>query len=317
MSPFTEDVPVHDTAITYENAEIVWIRGLGYVPHFRRRSATDLQNIRVCFPSLSLNSGQPPFRQQRDHRPKMQLVLQWADGTQWNPGWYYPTTREAVSSARDIIARISNRAHLPEGQVVLRIDDPAEYLGESGENPNPRLIHVYDSGDRLNIRVDGAGPRLGSNGLFGFGVIWLAINLYISANAVVSESPIPWPLTLLLTIFLLIGAAMLYLGWRMGSTALDIQINNEGLIIVRQNRRNSSTHHWTKGEIRGIQLGYGGFTQGGGSADAGLPGHSALNLEILSSGKRMNFCTGRDHLELAWLVMAIRRGLGWPLSGQP
>ncbi len=176
------------------------------------------------------------------------------------------------------------------------------------EQPEGSNIEVEQFDDGVTLKVPPAGIR-GTKGLFSFSVFWLAFISVFTAiflgaflsNPQKVDGPI-WVIPLVISIFFLVGFAMLAGALNMARRRAVLAVVDRSLMVLQTGLFGSKRREWTAGEIQRIVCGPSGMS---------VNNRPVMELQIHpTNGKKFGLLAGRDNDELRWMAGLLSRTLG-------
>lgn len=190
---------------------------------------------------------------------------------------------------------------------ALRIkwqDDGTTPFRERAEQPDTSDVNLEQRGDGLTLTVPPAGIFSGSKGLMTVALGWNGIVGIITAvliGVLVWGQTEVWFGLLILSIFWVIGLALLLGAVHMGTRRAVLAVVGEELLVMQTSIFGKKEHRWQRGDVNDIRTGPSGMK---------VNDRHILELHIMpKDGAKVGMLAGREHDELDWLATVLRRAL--------
>jgi len=173
---------------------------------------------------------------------------------------------------------------------------------ELWEQPAGSTVQFEKFADGITLRVPPRGLRRGSAGLFQFGVVWCAFIFLFTVIFLFAGGIADIPKALaMMSIFWLIGAALLLAGWNMGRREAVIAVVAESVMTMQTGLFGPWRHEWPRHVVKQIRVGPSGME---------VNGVPVPELQFHGpKGKLLGMLAGRDERELAWMATLLRQAL--------
>lgn len=183
---------------------------------------------------------------------------------------------------------------------------------ERAEQPDTSDIVQDQRIDGVTLTVPPAGIWSGSKGLLTMALAWNIIIGIITAvlfGVLVNGQTEVWIGLLFLSVFWLIGLALLAGAIHMGTRRAVLAVVGDELLVMQTGIFGKKEHHWKRTELTDIRTGPSGMA---------VNGQPVLELHIQpKTGAKLGMLAGREHDELAWLATVLRRTLKLPKADEP
>jgi hypothetical protein len=183
---------------------------------------------------------------------------------------------------------------------------------ERSEQPDTSDIVQDQRIDGVTLTVPPAGIWSGSKGLLTVALGWNLIIGIITAvlvGVMISGQSEVWIGLLFLSIFWLIGLALLVGAIHMGTRRAVLAVVGDELLVMQTGIFGKKEHHWKRTELEDVRTGPSGMA---------VNNQQILELHILPKlGPKLGMLAGRENDELAWLATVLRRTLKLPKEGEP
>jgi hypothetical protein len=198
---------------------------------------------------------------------------------------------------------------------ALRMKLQGEVSGafyERAEQPDTSDIIQDQRIDGVTLTVPPAGIWSGSKGLLTVALGWNIIIGIITAvlfGVMISGQSEVWIGLLFLSVFWLIGLALLVGAIHMGTRRAVLAVVGDELLVMQTGIFGKKEHHWKRTELNDIRTGPSGMS---------VNNQQILELHILPKlGPKLGMLAGRENDELAWLATVLRRTLKLPKEDDP
>jgi hypothetical protein len=192
----------------------------------------------------------------------------------------------------------------------------------SGSEPAGALADLETQPAGSKIKIDGADPGRGltfhvpplgfaskTAGLVVFSLIWLGIVGVITFVAARPTRQLHFGEPLLfLSLFWMVGLAMLYFSLRMALRRATITSDGSQLTVIQRGVAKSKTFSWPRTDIRAIKAA---------ETSMKINEKPVLELQVFFSSGKKGLLGGRDEQELRWLASELRKKLNVPAHLEP
>lgn len=174
------------------------------------------------------------------------------------------------------------------------------YVPESvPAQPTSSAVHIDRLPSGITLRIPPAGFTKAAMGPFLFGVIWCgAISLFTFGMFAIG---VPLAMYLFMSIFWIVGLAMLLLGVSLMRRQAVIDVVHDTLVVTQQGIFGRKQNEWRAEDLLDVRVDHSGTS---------INDRPILNLQFVPrEGAIVGLGTGRDEEELYWMAAEIRTAL--------
>ena len=175
------------------------------------------------------------------------------------------------------------------------------------EQPADSRVQLTHLANGIHLIVPPAGLWRGSKGLFFGALLWCSFIAFFSVMFIlpsVKKEGSVWGIALFLSLFWLVGFALLAFAVNMGRRSAELVVEENSLRLVTKGLLGSKQRNWPGAELAAIRADSSGME---------VNGKPVIELQIHPrTGKKVGLLAGQNAVELRWIATRLRQALELP-----
>jgi hypothetical protein len=170
--------------------------------------------------------------------------------------------------------------------------------------PPDTRVAIERCPDGVTLTIPPAGIWYGSKGMFPFGLIWSLIIGIFAGTFFLSGKPIEhnaWVAYVGITVFALIGIAMLMQSIQMGRRRAVFAVVGDRLLVMQSGPFSKKRWEWSRSNLHDVRTG---------PSNMAMNGVPVIEVQVAPrSGSTVGFLAGHEEEELRWIATEVRHSL--------